>query len=138
MTQSIYYPIVDCAGLSDAVAAECDRRWLVVDDAGVWLAQDRCDRLSEIQVGVRFGYLVVKAPGMLRLDIPIDVIEDDDSVRRSVQINAQQADVVDEGDLAASWFSNFLGQPCRLVKLHPEAPAVNWPSRPDSDPAKRA
>ncbi len=128
MTQSTYHPIAECGGLADASAAECDRRWLVVDHAGSWLGQDRCSRLGEVQVTLRFGYLVIKAPGMLRLDIPIDVIEDDDSVCRSVQINAQQAKVVDEGDLAASWFSRFLDQPCRLVKLHPDAPAVDWPS----------
>lgn len=127
MTQSIYHPIAACDGLADADAAECDRRWLVVDDTGVWLAQNRCAKLAQVQVGLRFGYLVIKAPGMLRLDIPVDVIEDDDSVRRQVRVDAQQVDVVDEGDLAASWFSNFLGQPCRLVKLHPDASPVSWP-----------
>ena len=35
---------------------------------------------------LRLGYLVLKAPGMLRMDIPLDVIEDDDSVRYSMKV----------------------------------------------------
>ncbi|VFR47444.1 ortholog of Bordetella pertussis (BX470248) BP3468 [plant metagenome] len=71
---------------------------------------------------------MLRAPGMLRLDIPLDVIEDDDSVRRVARVADQDVDVVDEGDLAAAWFSNVAGQPCRLVKLHPDAAPVAWPA----------
>lgn len=64
---------------------------------------------------------------MLRLDVPLDVIEDDDSVERSARIGGSDVRVVDEGELASAWFSQRLGQPCRLVKVHPEAGPVNWP-----------
>lgn len=127
MTHAVFQPVAGCAGTSDAKAQSIHRRWLVVDAADNWLAQDACASLGQVQADVRFGYLVLKAPGMLRLDIPIDVLEDDDSVRRRVVVNEQSADVVDEGDLAAAWFSKFLAQPCRLVKLHPDAPELAWP-----------
>ena len=38
-----------------------------------------------VTMTMKLGYLVLRAPGMLRLDIPLDVIEDDDSVRRVAQ-----------------------------------------------------
>jgi hypothetical protein len=77
--------------------------------------------LHEVLVDIKMGYLVLRAPGMLRMDIPLDVIEDDDSVRRSVQIGTQLTDVVDEGDVAAVWFGHVTGTLCRLVKVHPDA-----------------
>jgi hypothetical protein len=69
----------------------------------------------------------MRAPGMMRIDIPLDVIEDDDSVRGAVLVNDQPVDVVDEGELAAAWVSNFTGIPSRLMKVHPDMGKVNWP-----------
>src|SRR5690606_19497318 len=95
-------------------AAAYDRRWLVVNDAGQWLDRALCPRLETVTVELRLGYLVLRAPGMLRLDVPLDVIEDDDSVRYQIVVAGQTVDVVDEGDLAAAWMSNVVGTPCRL------------------------
>jgi len=124
---SLYFPIASCAGSDHPDAAAYDRRWLVVDAADRWLTQKQNPDLARITVSPKLGFLVIRAPGMLRMDIPLDVIEDDDSVRRHVYIGGQRADVIDEGDLAATWMTNFLHAPCRLVKLHPDAPAVSWP-----------
>jgi len=65
---------------------------------------------------------------MLRMDIPLDVLEDDDSVKRNATINGQTVAVVDEGDLAAVWFGNVTGVECRLVKVHPETGEIRWPA----------
>lgn len=120
-------PISGCAHCSHADAAIYDKRWLVVDESGSLVTQQQYPQLAQITPSISFGYLAIKAPGMLRMDIPLDVIEDDDSVRRTAQINGQKVDVVDEGDLAAVWLTNYLGAPCRLMKVHPDAKAVNWP-----------
>ncbi|MCC2596945.1 MOSC domain-containing protein [Pusillimonas sp. MFBS29] len=124
---SLYFPVVACGGTAASAAEPYDKRWLVVDATGHWLSQSHSERLADIQVELRMGYLVLRAPGMLRLDIPLDVIEDDDSVRGVANIGTQQIDVVDEGELAAAWVTQFLGQPCKLVKVHPEAGRVLWP-----------
>jgi len=128
MNQDTHFPIAGCGGVAGGQAAAYDRRWLVVDDAGRWLAPGGCPRLREISTELRLGFLVLRAPGMLRLDIPLDVIEDDDSVRRVAQVGGRAVDAVDEGDLAAAWLANFLQQPCRLYKVHPEAAPVQWPA----------
>lgn len=119
-----YTPIAACNAVDHPDARDYHRRWLFVDDDGQWLSDTGL--LHKIQVDIRFGYLVLEAPGMLRLDLPMDVIEDDDSVRSSVSVNGQDVDVVDEGEVAATWATAFLGMPCRLVKLHPDAGPVSW------------
>lgn len=125
MTHSMYSPIAAGSGLSSPDAADYHQRWLVIDDTGQWI--NDASLLAKIEVDMRFGYLVLKAPGMLRLDIPLDVIEDDDSVRGYAQVGQQQVDVVDEGEVAATWATACLGRPCRLVKVHPQATQVQWP-----------
>lgn len=127
MTSASIHPVTAC-GPVEAADAAYDRRWLVVDASGTWLTAQAAPALSAVTPSMKLGYLVLRAPGMLRLDIPLDVIEDDDSVRRVAQVADQGVDVVDEGDLAAAWFSNVAGQPCRLVKLHPDAAPVAWPA----------
>lgn len=128
MSTSAYQPIAECGETQQPQAQDYHKRWLVSNDAGTWLDRSLCPRLAEISVELRLGYLVMKAPGMLRLDIPLDVIEDDDSVRYQIRIGEQVVDVVDEGDLAAAWVSNFLQIPCRLLKVHPDMASVNWPA----------
>jgi uncharacterized protein YcbX len=125
---ALYHPVADCGGLEDARAADYDRRWLLVNSGGQWITRQACPTIAEITVEMRFGYLVLRAPGMLRIDIPLDVIEDDDSVRTAVLVGTQAVDVVDEGELAAAWVSNYTGIPSRLMKVHPDMGAVNWPA----------
>lgn len=122
-------PIAGASALTDDKASPYDRRWLLADPEGMWLAADRAPGLTKLDLSLRFGYLVVRAPGMLRLDVPLDVIEDDASVECPVAVGAQSVRAVDEGELAAAWFTEWLGQPCRLVKVHPDADRVTWPDR---------
>lgn len=122
-----FQPIAGGAALVHDDAAAYDRRWLLVDDQGHWLSRAQAPKLADLDLSLRFGYLVIRAPGMLRLDIPLDVIEDDESVERTAHVAQRPVRVVDEGDLAAAWFAEWLGQPCRLMKVHPDAPAVAWP-----------
>jgi len=119
--------IAGCAALSGDLAAHYTRRWLVVDDTGAWLTAQDVPALAQIETRLRYGYLALRAPGMLRMDIPLEVEEDDDSVARTVTVGGTRVAVVDEGDFAAAWLSNFLQRPCRLVKRHPPEVAVAWP-----------
>ena len=127
MTSPRYSPIAGCCAISNPDAAPYDKRWLVIDADGKWLRANDCNQLATINVDISLGFLVMRAPGMLRLDIPLDIIEDDDSVRRQAQVGPQHIDVVDEGELAAVWVSKCLGKACRLVKVHPDAATVLWP-----------
>ncbi len=121
------HPVAGCQGLDRPGLQDYDRRWFVVDEAGQWVSANTSPELSQVSCEVKMGALVLRAPGMLRLDIPMDVIEDDDSVRRQAIVGGSKVDVVDEGDVCATWFSHVTGKTCRLVKVHPDASAFCWP-----------
>ncbi len=127
MITLFYSPIAGCPGIANPDAAPYDKRWLILDELGVWLQNHDAGLLDQISLELRLGYLVLRAPGMLRLDIPLDVIEDDDSVCLQTVIGKQNIKVVDEGDLVAAWVTQFFQQPCRLVKIHPDSGPVLWP-----------
>ena len=127
MSAATFQPIAQCGVTAQAEAAPYHRQWLVAHDSGQWLNRELCPRLADVAVELRLGYLVLRAPGMLRMDIPLDVIEDDDSVRYSMKVGEQVIDVVDEGELAAAWISNFVQVPCRILKVHPDTPVSVWP-----------
>ncbi|MFA5663943.1 MOSC N-terminal beta barrel domain-containing protein [Castellaniella sp.] len=126
--QDGFQPLAAGPVLRDAAAGPWHRRWLVVDEDLNWLDARRAPELPGLHLQLRFGYLALRASGMLRLDVPLDVIEDDPEVECRVGVAGQSVRAVDEGDLAAAWFSQWLGQPARLVKIHPEASAVHWPA----------
>lgn len=129
MTDQVYQPLAGATAINDTDAKDYHQRWLVIDDNDVWLDSDNLAGLAELDISIKFGYLVIRAPGMLRLDIPMDVIEDDSSVERSAKIGTQSVRVVDEGELACAWFSQWADRPCRLVKIHPDAGAIQWPAK---------
>lgn len=116
--------IVDCPAVAHSDAAQYVKRWLIVDETFEWRRDLYGDKLSGVQITISHGNMVLRAPGMLRLDLPMDVIEDDDSVLRQATVSGRTLKVVDEGDLAAVWFGNVIGQACRLVKVHPDEAAL--------------
>ena len=127
MTQATFFPVAGCTGTDHRLAGDYHHRWMVIDAQGEWLTAQACPTLSEVTVDLKMGALVLRAPGMLRMDIPLDVIEDDDSVNRQATIAKQAVVVIDEGEVAAVWFSKALGQSCRFVKIHPDRKQPVWP-----------
>ncbi len=127
-SNTVFFPVVGCAGLERRQAADYHQRWFLVDAEGHWLSAARCAALAQVVTELKFGALVLRAPGMLRVDIPLDVIEDDEGVKRTVQVGSQEVVVVDEGDVIATWMTHVTGEPSRLVKMHPEAAPVEWPA----------
>ncbi len=118
-------PVAGCAPSTHSQASLYHHRWLIVDENGHWLNSQSCSVLSGVTTDIKMGYLVLRAAGMLRMDIPLDVIEDDDSMLRQAMIGVRQVAVVDEGDLAAVWFGHVTGRTCRLVKVHPDS-KIDW------------
>ena len=121
------FPIVGARGMSAAQAAAYDGRWRVLDESGRALGAGD-PALADVSVELRFGYLVLRAPGMLRLDIPLDVIEDDPSVLDTVALDGKDVCVADEGEWAATWFTQVAGRPVRLVKVCSDPQAGTLPA----------
>src|SRR6185369_8486004 len=116
------YPVKSCAGveLTEAVLTETgldlDRAWMVVDAQGEFVSQRELPRMALVKVQLKHYEVVLRAPGMLALHLMIEAVEQPVTVR--VWEDVVQA--YDMGDVAAQWFTDFLGRPLRLVRFDPE------------------
>ena len=116
------HPVKSCGGVSVDEALlietglEFDRAWMLVDGDGLFVSQRELPRLVLVQPTLRSSDMVLRAPGMLALHIAFDAVEA--PVRARVWDDEVKA--YDMGDLAAQWFSDFLGQPLRMVRFDPE------------------
>lgn len=116
------HPIKSCAGVGvrDALLIETglefDRAWMVVDIHGRFLTQRELPRMALIVPTLKHTELVLRAPGMLALHLALDAVE----APTRVTVWKDEVAAYDMGDLAAQWFSDFLGQKCRLARFDPE------------------
>lgn len=130
------YPVKSCAGvqLQEAELTDTgllyDRAWMVVDAQGEFVSQRELPRMALIQPSFKMGQLVLRAPGMLALHLQLDAAEGPLTVR----VWNDEVQACDMGDLAAQWFSDFLGpqapaslKQLRLARFDPE---VKRPSDP--------
>jgi hypothetical protein len=121
------HPVKSCAriGLERALVTETglewDRQWMVVDEEGTFVSQREEPRLALVRPTLRASDLVLRAPGMLALHLVLDAIESE----TTVQIWNDAVRAGDMGDLAAQWFSDFLGRRVRLARFDPEVERVS-------------
>jgi uncharacterized protein len=115
------HPIKSCAGISVDEALlietglELDRAWMVVDAGGEFLSQRELPRMALVKPTLRASDLVLRAPGMLALHLHLDSVE----AACRVKVWDDTVAAYDMGDLAAQWFSDFLGQRVRLARFDP-------------------
>lgn len=115
------HPIKSCGGTAPAEALltetglELDRAWMAVDAQGRFVTQRQVPRMALIQTTLSAREMVLRAPGMLAWSVPIDEV----GARRQVTVWNDEVAAFDMGDAVAQWFSDFLGQPLRLVRFDP-------------------
>lgn len=123
------YPVKSCAGIRVPEAELTDtgllydRAWMVVDADGEFVTQRELPRMALIQTAFKMGQLVLRAPGMLSLHLALDAAEGPLKVR----VWDDEVMACDMGDVAAQWFSDFLGPDApaslkrlRLARFDPE------------------
>jgi hypothetical protein len=116
------YPIKSCAGVSPGEALlietglELDRAWMLVDANDTFVTQRQLPRMALVQPTLRHSDMILRAPGMLALHVAIDAVE----APRRARIWKDEVAAFDMGDLAAQWFSDFLGTRLRLVRFDPD------------------
>lgn len=125
------YPIKACAGVQvksfrfDALGPLYDRRFMVVDAQGRFLSQRDEARLALVQPQLAPTALKVSAREMPKLSVPLRRAQ---PRLREVEIWGKRGEAEDAGDESASWFSQLLGRPCRLVAF-PERGGIPVDSR---------
>ena len=116
------YPVKSCAGIEvqevllTDTGLDLDRAWMVVDADGRFLTQRTLPRMALIRPQLKSEEMILRAPGMLALHVAIDAVE----APATVTVWRDTVPAWDMGAVAAQWFSDFLGQPCRLVRFDPE------------------
>jgi uncharacterized protein YcbX len=116
------YPVKSCAGVEvqEAVLTETgldlDRAWMVADAEGRFVTQRQLPRMALVRPQIKHHEVVLRAPGMLALHLQIEAVEEPVKVR----IWQDEVAAYDMGAVAAQWFTDFLGQPLRLVRFDPE------------------
>jgi uncharacterized protein YcbX len=129
LSHLILYPIKSCAAMpvDEATATISglsaqgvhDREWMLVTNEGQFLTQREFPRMATVNPRVEGDALVVNAPGMPPLFLPLAAQAQSHALR--VQIWDDLVDADDCGDAAAAWFSQALDTSCRLVRFKPQA-----------------
>ncbi|XP_070772305.1 molybdenum cofactor sulfurase [Enoplosus armatus] len=130
LTNIYIYPIKSCGAYEvhdwpvGPLGLLYDRGWMVVNGNGVCMSQKRDARLCLIrpQVHLPSNKLLLQASGMDTISVPL---ENSTQMRISYRVCqskvcGDRVETVDCGDEAASWLSDFLGQPCRLIRQSPD------------------
>jgi uncharacterized protein YcbX len=132
LSEITLYPIKSCAGIAVRAATLTragltvgpisDRKWMLVDLAGLFLSQREHPRMALIvpqltEPGLSVQTLQVDAPGMVPLQIEFD--RPDAASRVMVQVWDDRVIAFDCGAASAAWFSTALGTACRLVRFDP-------------------
>ena len=117
------HPVKSCAGLAITesplveTGLDWDRHWMVTDLDGEMRTQRELPRMALVSTSFRGGDLVLRAPGMIALHLRLDAAETPARAR----VWDDEVAAWDMGALAAQWFTDFLGRPCRLMRIDPEA-----------------
>src|SRR5947209_4067631 len=118
LSQIFIYPIKSARGVEvaetqvDNSGPLQDRRWMVVDENGVFLSQRKLPRMALIETRFERSDLVVTAPGMSLLTIPRWSGEGE---WIPVRIWRDDLKLAHPNQGYSDWFSSFLGTRCRLV-----------------------
>ena len=125
------FPIKSCAGieLREATVTAAglmsehiyDREWMVVDAQGRFMSQRQYPKMALITPRIKADTLELRAPGMLRLELPLGLPDPDQAPVLTVRVWDDTVKAYDCDQITAAWFSNAIGVSCRLVRFHPHA-----------------
>ena len=120
LSSLLYYPIKACRGVEvdsscvSRMGLEHDRRMMVVTPKGEFLTQREFPRLALVTPKLRDGTLELSAPNFGSIQLGLQTT----GVPWPVHIwKSQGVHAIDQGEEAASWFSDWLETEVRLVHI---------------------
>ena len=117
LSELAIYPIKSTAQIAlstvkmSPFGLDMDRRWMLIDESGVMLTQRKHPRMCLIQCSIEEPCLVITAPGMNVLKIPLK--HSNRNIKATVWEDTCNA--FECGNEAAKWFTLFLKTSTRLV-----------------------
>lgn len=121
------YPVKSCAGIAIqemplvATGPRYDRMFVVVNAEGDALTQIEHPRLCLVQPSFTRRHIAIRIPGVGTYYTPLEMDAEDDS---KVVVLGDACQGMDEGEKAAAMFSEFLGEPCRLIRESSAHPRI--------------
>jgi len=119
ISEIVVYPVKSLAGNHHSEAEivatgfRDDRGWMIVDEQGVFITQRQHPSMSLIRTEVLERALQLTLPGLQPVEIPTL----DEGPGPRVEVWEQPCEAVDQGARAAELLSEYLGRPCRLVRM---------------------
>ncbi len=117
------YPIKSCRGFSvesaklDPWGLENDRRWMIVDEQGVFITQRKVPTLSLLEPQIKDDALQLSFPGLEPIVIPLSVSERELEAR----VWKDTVPCVSLSSEVNKWLSQAIGMSCQLVQMRTPA-----------------
>jgi uncharacterized protein len=134
------YPLKSARGIPKAqvrlasTGFEWDRHWMVVLEDGTFLTQRTHPSLTRIVTALTSEGLILTSEGLKPLMLPLAP----QGAARPVRIWKDSCEGLDQGDEAAAWVSQVLGEPVRVVRVPARPGRRANPEYAGSDPAPLA
>nr|WP_042183697.1 MOSC N-terminal beta barrel domain-containing protein [Kibdelosporangium sp. MJ126-NF4]CEL15750.1 Flavodoxin reductases (ferredoxin-NADPH reductases) family 1 [Kibdelosporangium sp. MJ126-NF4]CTQ93676.1 Flavodoxin reductases (ferredoxin-NADPH reductases) family 1 [Kibdelosporangium sp. MJ126-NF4] len=122
VVELIRYIVKGCAGESldrgvvGPMGLADDRLFMVVDQNGTFITQRTQAKMAVVRPTLGDGTLKLAAPGFD--DAEFDIVIDGE--QSEVVLHKWTGKAVDQGTGPAEWFSRFMGEPVRLVRVPPD------------------
>jgi len=122
VSELFVYPVKSARGIArsrvrvGARGLEWDRQWMVIDARGTFLSQRTHPRLARIVPEITADALMLQAPDMPALRVPLDSRGEQVPVR----VWKDACIGVDQGGPTHEWVSRVIGAAVRLVRVAPD------------------
>lgn len=114
------YPIKSLRGIKVPKATvlekgfKFDRRWMLVDEQGVFITQRKHPELSKIDVELQSNSIIVSCIDAEKTSVPLELQSGD---LMKVTVWGSTVDAIKASDEINNWFSNATGMKCSLVYM---------------------
>jgi hypothetical protein len=137
VTGLFVYPVKSTRGIARArvsltsIGFEWDRQWMIVNARGIFLSQRTHPQLARIVPEVAPRALVLNAPGLPALSVPLDATGE----RTAVRVWDDACVGIDQGSEAQEWVTRAVGEPVRLMRVASNMGRVANPKFAGATPA---
>jgi uncharacterized protein YcbX len=131
------YPMKSARGIAQAATRlartgfEWDRQWMAVDALGTFVSQRTHPKLAQIEPAIAGDSLTLTARNLTPLQLPLEPVGE----AVSVKIWDDRCTGLDQGDEAAEWVSDAVGDVLRLVRQAPLLQRLANPEFAGPEPA---
>jgi uncharacterized protein YcbX len=137
VTGLFIYPVKSTRGIARERVSlisggfEWDRQWMIVKPTGLFITQRSHPQLARIVPEVTPHALVLNAPGLPALWVPLGMT----GARTAVRVWDDHVVGIDQGSEAEEWLTRAVGEPVRLVRAAPDMGRVANPNFAGATPA---